>query len=54
MKKNHAIAYATVAMSKLGYSREEIEKITNMMLIECNAHSPKEVENIADRVLFGE
>lgn len=54
MKKKHAIAYTTVAMNKLGYSREEIEKITNMMLSVFDTHSPEEVENIADSVLFGE
>lgn len=54
MEINHALAYATIAMNKLGFSKREIEKVTNDMLEEHKVYSLDEAEDAADDILFNE
>lgn len=54
LEKNQAIAYTTTAMRRLGYSKAEIEKVTNEMLNEFRAYSEEAVEDRADKILFEE
>ncbi|QHE51713.1 hypothetical protein [Pontibacillus sp. HMF3514] len=52
MEKNDALAYTTIAMNELGYSRREIESITNKMLEVLEQYEEKEAEVKADEILF--
>jgi Holliday junction resolvasome RuvABC DNA-binding subunit len=54
LERNQAIAYTTIAMNKLGYSRREIESITNKMLDEFEECEVTEAEDRADEILFRE
>ncbi|RSK29051.1 hypothetical protein EJF36_20385 [Bacillus sp. HMF5848] len=54
MEKTQALAYTTIAMSKLGYSRREIEQITNAMLEEFEVYTEGEAEDKADEIIFGD
>ncbi|MCP8617928.1 hypothetical protein [Salirhabdus salicampi] len=54
MKKNHAMAYTTIAMKQLGYSKREIEQITNEMLSQFEKYGEEEVEDRADEILYDE
>ncbi|MRG86318.1 hypothetical protein [Salinibacillus xinjiangensis] len=54
MELTQAMAYTTIAMKKLGYSKREIESITNTMLDEYKHYDDSEVEGIADEILFND
>lgn len=54
MEKRQAVAYTTIAMEKLGYSKEEIEKVTNAMLEELKSYTEEAAEDRADEILFNE
>lgn len=53
MEKDDALAYTTIAMNEIGYSRREIESITNKMLEVFEQYQEKEAENKADEILYG-
>ncbi len=54
MEIKHAMAYTTIAMKKLGYSKREMESITNTMLEEFQQLEIEQVESIADHLLYEE
>lgn len=54
LELNHALAFTTIAMKKLGYSKGEIERVTNEMLEEGKNYSLDEAEDKADEILYGE
>lgn len=54
MDKSQAVAYATIAMRKLGYDNVEIEKVTNAMVEEFEGYSQESAEDRADEILFNE
>ncbi|SET20619.1 hypothetical protein SAMN05421676_103217 [Salinibacillus kushneri] len=52
MRLPQAMAYTTIAMKKLGYTRREIENITNTMLSQYEIYGENEAEQLADEILF--
>ncbi|MED4018622.1 hypothetical protein ACWE42_03210 [Sutcliffiella cohnii] len=54
MEVNEIIAYTTIAMERLGYSREEIENVTNEILVEVKKYSVQTAEQLADAIIFNE
>ncbi|WP_157130861.1 hypothetical protein [Halobacillus mangrovi] len=52
MDKSDSLAYTTIAMNELGYSRREIESITNKMLEILEKLPEQEAENQADEILY--
>jgi Holliday junction resolvasome RuvABC DNA-binding subunit len=54
VERSQALAYTTIAMQKLGYSKAEIEKVTNQMLEELKGYSEEFAEDRADEILFDE
>ncbi|UII54742.1 hypothetical protein LS684_13855 [Cytobacillus spongiae] len=52
MEQSQALAYTTIAMSRLGYSKREIEKVTNEMLADFKVYAEDEIERLADEILF--
>ena len=54
MDTGQALAYTTIAMEKLGYSKEQIENVTNLMLKEMKVFHGGNAENIADKILYEE
>ena len=54
MDVGEMISYATIAMKKLGYNNEEIEKVTNEMLIEARTVSEDSAESLADKIIYGD
>lgn len=53
MENGQAIAYTTIAMSKLGYTQKEIEKVTNTMITEFNDIPSDQAVQRADEIIFG-
>ncbi|WP_157842723.1 hypothetical protein [Bacillus alkalisoli] len=54
MDTGQALAYTTIAMERLGYSKEQIENVTNEMLKELRIFHANTAENIADKILYEE
>ena len=54
MDTGQALAYTTIAMEKLGYTKEQIENVTNLMLKEMKVFYGDTAENIADKILYEE
>ncbi|MDX5474443.1 MAG: hypothetical protein LPK00_02800 [Bacillaceae bacterium] len=52
MDTGQALAYTTIAMEKLGYTKEQIENVTNLMLKEMKVLHGESAENMADKILF--
>jgi len=52
MEKSQAIAYATIAMKKLGYKEIDIEHVTNLMLEEFEETSREQAEDRADEIIY--
>jgi len=52
VEKNEALAYATIAMKKLGYNEIEIENVTNSMLAEFEQTSPEDAQDQADEIIY--
>ncbi|GAA0488140.1 hypothetical protein GWK91_12140 [Virgibacillus sp. MSP4-1] len=52
MRLPQAMAYTTIAMQKLGYTRREMESITNTMLEQYEIYGEDEAEQLADQILF--
>ena len=52
MDTGQALAYTTIAMERLGYSKEQIENVTNEMLKEMKLFQGKSAEDLADHILF--
>lgn len=54
MDKGNALSYATIAMENLGYSQEEIERVTNAMLIEMDRVPEGSAADRADEIIYGD
>jgi Holliday junction resolvasome RuvABC DNA-binding subunit len=52
VEKSDSLAYTTIAMNELGYSRREIESITNKMLEIIENLPEKDAEDKADEILY--